>query len=1075
MKLRKVTAWFSAIVLLSLGANCWLMFLIHRAYGDTVASQRSRQEALALTAGLQQETDRLTSLVRLYTDTGETRYLFYYYDILGIREGAKPMPADYDPATYWDAAIAGRIEHRLPENGVRLSLAERMKRHRFGSAEFNALSKVLAATNAMKQTEQIAFAATQGLYDPELGDFVSDGEPHRDYANSLVHSRDYSLRKADLSAAVGELGALTAKRTSMEMAQAEQRLESRIALCVISLVITVALVLLIGQVIRRKVLRPIHMLGTAAGKVAKGDYSTRFAAEDGAVDELATLGATFDSMAHAIEGDIAARAATQRELETARSHAEDATRAKSMFLANMSHEIRTPMNAIIGMSYLALQAGLAPRQHDYVNKVHQAAKSLLGIINDILDFSKVEAGKLKLEQSRFRLEDVVANSLALVQQAAREKELELLLGMDDAALVGERGALTGDALRLGQVLTNLLSNAVKFTAQGYVRLDVAQVQRSGDDIALRFTVRDSGIGMTREQVAQLFQEFTQADGSTTRRFGGTGLGLTISRRLVDLMGGEITVDSLPGCGSSFSFTVRLGAAPVFADAATPADPLPGNMQLRVLVADDNAEARSVLTGMLGALGVGNAGVACAPDGATALAMMAEARAAGRPYDLLLLDWAMPGLAGDAVLQRMEQPGPCAVIVSSYDAEHIHAAAGRLGATHFLPKPVLPGALRSLLATLNGVAVPPLADVAGIGAGTPGTSLCGMRVLLVEDNAINRELALELLQSQGVRVDTAEHGAEALDHLDAAPERHYHAVLMDVQMPVMDGYEATRRLRADPRFASLPVLAMTAHALVEQRERCLAAGMNGHVCKPVEPSELYAALAHHYVGDNADNSVDSNAGRAAQPYQSAAIAAPGMAPPLPPIAGLDQAAGLRRCGGRTVMYVALLERFGQYCRNTPAELAALVDRQDWPQAERVAHTLKGLAGTIGAHTIANLGAQLERAFAKADPYAAAAPLVALADALPPLLASLPSPTEDTTDSGAPDGQAPLPACLGRLRALLEDCDGDGIVLWQEHKASFAVALPPQTVRQISSALDQIDFDQALALLPEADRQVSPSTP
>jgi two-component system, sensor histidine kinase and response regulator len=1067
MKLRKVTAWFSAIVLLSLGANCWLMALIHQAYGDTVASQRSRQDALALTTGLQQETDRLTSLVRLYTGTGETRYLFYYYDILGIREGAKPMPDGYDPATYWDAAIAGRIEHRLPENGVRLSLAERMKRHRFGAAEFDALGKVLAATNAMKQTEQIAFAATQGLYDPQLGDFVSDGEPHRAYANQLVHSRDYSLLKADLSAAVGELTALTAKRTSAEMAQAEQRLESRIALCVVSLLVTVALVLLIGQVIRRKVLQPIHALGKAAGQVANGDYSTRFAADGGAVggavEELATLGATFDSMAHAIEGDIAARAATQRELEAARSHAEEATRAKSMFLANMSHEIRTPMNAIIGMSYLALQAGLAPRQHDYIHKVHQAAKSLLGIINDILDFSKIEAGKLKLEQSRFRLEDVVANALALVQHAAHEKELELLLGMDDAALVGERGAMLGDALRLGQVLTNLLSNAVKFTAQGCVRLDVALAQRSGDDITLRFTVRDSGIGMTREQVARLFQEFTQADGSTTRRFGGTGLGLTISRRLVELMGGEIAVDSLPGSGSAFTFHARFAAAPAFSDAAEPADVLlPGGAQLRVLVADDQQEARSVLTGMLGALGVQ---ADSAADGATALAMIEQARAAERPYGLLLLDWAMPGLAGDAVLQRMGQPAPCAVIVSSYDAEHIHAAAGRLGATHFLPKPVLPGALRSLFATLNGEA-PPAASPAS-SPPAAHASLEGMRVLLVEDNAINRELALELLQSQGVLADTAGHGAEALERLAAVPDRHYHAVLMDVQMPVMDGYEATRRLRADARHASLPILAMTAHALAEQRERCLAVGMNGHVSKPVEPAELYAALARFHAPS------------AAQAFQSPNRATSNATPPpLPPIAGLDQAAGLRRCGGRSAMYVALLERFAQSCQSTPAELAALAGAQNWRQAELVAHTVKGLAGTIGAHGIASLCAQLENAFSGADAGAAAAPLAALGQALPPLVASLPARASDAPDSGtaAPgNGATPpaLPPCLGRLRALLADCDGDGIALWQEHQQAFAAALPPHTLRQISSALAQIDFDQALALLPAADGHPTPS--
>ncbi|MGI9026204.1 MAG: histidine kinase dimerization/phospho-acceptor domain-containing protein, partial [Burkholderiaceae bacterium] len=521
MRLGSVSSWFFGAVLFALGANALFLLAIKQAHREVAVAQDHRQSALALANELQRETERLASLVRAYTATGEPRYLLYYYDILGARQGEKPAPVAENTRTYWDDVIAGRVKHVILAEGNKRSLADLMKSEGFSGDELVALRHVLDATAEMNKVEQIAFAATQGLYNPETREFVSDGSPRLDFATTLVYSNAYSLLKSDLSHAVDDLVTRTDRRTRADVAAAETWLERWILLSLISMAATIAMVLLGLRVIRRQVLVPIQQLGNAAALLAGGKYATRTGQLSG-VDELKAFGQTVDSMAQAIEDDIDRRHSTQKELEAAKKEAVDATNAKSMFLANMSHEIRTPMNAILGMAYLALGTGLNARQHDYVSKIHSAAKSLLGIINDILDFSKVEAGKLELEEGRFRIEDVAGNALSLLRQRAHEKDIELLFDVTEPRLLGEGGALMGDALRLGQVLSNLLSNAVKFTHSGYVKLLISVESSDADRETLRFTVRDTGIGMTTEEIARLFQEFTQADGSTTRRYGGTG-------------------------------------------------------------------------------------------------------------------------------------------------------------------------------------------------------------------------------------------------------------------------------------------------------------------------------------------------------------------------------------------------------------------------------------------------------------------------------------------------------------------------------------------------------------------------
>jgi signal transduction histidine kinase/DNA-binding response OmpR family regulator/HPt (histidine-containing phosphotransfer) domain-containing protein len=1055
MKLRQASTYFSVALLLALGLNAFVMVRVKQAHDDAVAAQQHRQSALALVEELRHETQQLSLLVRAYTVTGEPRYLLYYYDIVAIRTGEKSVPQGFNPDTYWDAVIAGRQPHDLPRQGRGRSLAERMRSVGFGTREFEGLNQVLGAMAAMSKVEQIAFAATQGLYDPEQGDFVSDGKPNLAYASQLVHGGDYNRMKSELTGAVERLSGMVVQRTDAEVASATAELDRLIMQSLAGLIGTFVLVVVGYQVVRRHVLQPIARLDSTADRLAGGDYGTRTGGVEG-VEELVSLGATLDGMARSIEDDIDARIVVQHELEDARQQAEEATRAKSMFLANMSHEIRTPMNAIIGMAYLALKTNLTARQRDYLGNIHDAARSLLGIVNDILDFSKVEAGKIEFDQIRFRIEDVAANALALQRQRAQERELDLLLDIADPALLGDNTVFLGDPLRLGQILTNLLSNAVKFTHHGYVRLMISAEARDQDGVILRFAVHDTGIGMTAEQLTRLFQEFTQADGSTTRKYGGTGLGLAISKKLVELMGGRIWVESTPRQGSNFIFTVRFPVAQEAEQA-----PAPLIDRLRVLVVDDQPEVGQALANLLVALGVGAGhgnGIEHADNDTTALDLIRVAARSGRPYDLLLVDWLLPHSGGDTLLRELRQAAhphpPLVAAVSAYDSDRLHGDAQEAGADLYLAKPVLPEALRGLLGRLTGVRPRGRMNERQPGIG----DLVGMYVLLVEDNPINRQLAVELLESSGALVDVAEHGREAIEMLAAAPSDRYHAVLMDLQMPVMDGYEATRRLRADPRLASLPVIAMSAHAMAEEHERADAAGMSGYIEKPFDPEHLYAILARFH---------------AVQVSRAPAQTHTDADPPLPVCAGLDTGQGLRRAGGRPELYRRLLSAFLAEYSDFGARLQDCLAHGQWPEAEGQAHTLKGLAGTIGATMIQAGAAELEQACKDCHDQAAAA----LARLMPALVALV----EDLR--GQVQVESPDPAQvsvsvadagvlhLEHLRRLLGEGDNEAVEYWLAHAQEFSGALTPQTMQRIGQALNNYSFDAALALLSDRPERVN----
>ncbi|MDX9787546.1 MAG: response regulator [Desulfobacterales bacterium] len=771
----------------------------------------------------------------------------------------------------------------------------------------------------------------------------------------------------------------------------------------------------------------------------------------------------------------------EKELIIARNKAENATRAKSDFLANMSHEIRTPMNAVLGMIHLALKTDLTPKQRDYLNKIQISSNALMGVINDILDFSKIEAGKLSMESISFNLDEVLDNLATQITIKAQEKEGIEVLFRSEANVPRY---LVGDPLRLNQILVNLANNAIKFTERGEIVISIELVSLTGKTAVIKFAVSDTGIGMTKEHMAQLFTPFSQADTSITRKYGGTGLGLSICQRLVAMMGGKIWVESTLGVGSTFFFTAVFSTDH---DASKGHHVLPPSLRgIKALVVDDNPTSQEIFQSMLESFSFE---VTLAASGEEALQEI-EKSIGAQPYDLVVMDWKMSGIDGIETSKRIKYNPrltkvPLIVLVSAYGREEIMWKAKAAGLDSFLIKPISPSVMfdtiMNTLAKDTSKALQPVDEKEQTSETLK--ALEGARVLIVEDSEINQQVEMEILAAAGVIVSLANNGQEAVDMVR---ENHFDALLMDVQMPVMDGYTATRIIRRDTRFKDLPIIAMTAHAMAGDHEKSIEAGMNDHVTKPINPSQLYTILNKWITA--APRPGRSKQAPKAIPQKPAANIHDDFAPtstegqPFPAsLDGFDLSNGLQRLQGNKALYLKLLMSFAAKYTQKAGDIRNALNNRDYDNAHRMIHDIKGLAGNLAALQLHAAATNLEKLVKQADkkdppsPDAVTQALVTFETLMNQALRSansLGSFTVKPTPMPSLESTGKLPPDLakeaaGRLREAAEMGDVSGLTVIAQEMAARSKNFAPY-LGSITQLADDFDFEGILRLAHDLEK-------